>query len=96
MEQEQGWDPEVSAFFIRIINAIAITLFWMLTASTIGLYAGLAIPGEFPIWVTVYVLLAIGTFFCSLGPLLKKCLEKTPQVICAFSCCDQIQLPSFL
>lgn len=63
MEQEQGWDPEVSAFFIRIINAIAITLFWMLTASTIGLYAGLAIPGEFPIWVTVlYYLLLVLTF----------------------------------
>ena len=42
------------------------------------------------------VLFAIGTIFRSLSPLLKKCLEKASQVICAFSCCDQIQLPSFL
>jgi hypothetical protein len=38
---EQGWDSDVSAFFVRIVNAIAVTVIWMLTASTIGLYAEL-------------------------------------------------------
>jgi len=58
---EQGWDSEVSAFFIRIVNAIAMTVIWMLTASTVGLYAGLAVPGRYPGWATFlyYALLAI-------------------------------------
>ena len=58
---EQGWDSEVSAFFIRIVNAIAVTIIWMLTASTVGLYAGLAVPGRYATWVTVlfYALLVI-------------------------------------
>ncbi len=76
MEQEQGWDPEVSAFFIRIINAIAITLFWMLTASTIGLYAGLAIPGEFPIWVTVLYYLLLVLSFVALVRYLRNAWKK--------------------
>ncbi len=76
MEQEQGWDPEVSAFFIRIINAIAITLFWMLTASTIGLYAGLAIPGEFPIWVTVLYYLLLVLSFAALVRYLRNAWKK--------------------
>ena len=50
---EQGWDPDVSKFFVRIINAIAVTIIWMLTASTVGLYAGLAVPGQYPFWVTI-------------------------------------------
>ncbi|MBM3914614.1 MAG: hypothetical protein ACKOC7_03165 [Sphingomonadales bacterium] len=56
---EQGWDSEVSAFFIRIVNAIAVTIIWMLSASTIGLYAGLAVPGRYAAWITTlfYVLL---------------------------------------
>ncbi|MFM8592232.1 MAG: hypothetical protein ACKOA3_04950 [Sphingomonadales bacterium] len=56
---EQGWDSEVSAFFIRIVNAIAVTIIWMLSASTIGLYAGLAVPGRYAAWITAlfYVLL---------------------------------------
>ena len=58
---EQGWDSEVSAFFIRIVNAIAMTVIWMLTASTVGLYAGLAVPGRYPVWATFlyYALLII-------------------------------------
>lgn len=50
---EQGWDPDVSKFFVRIINAIALTIIWMLSASTIGLYAELAVIGRYPWWVTL-------------------------------------------
>jgi len=60
---EQGWDPDVSKFFVRIINAIAVTIIWMLTASTVGLYAGLAVPGQYPVWVTIlYYSFLIGSF----------------------------------
>lgn len=73
---EQGWDSEVSAFFIRIVNAIAVTIIWMLTASTVGLYAGLAVPGRYATWVTVlfYALLVIS--FTALVRYLRKAWEK--------------------
>jgi hypothetical protein len=48
---EQGWDPEVSRFFVRILNALAWTLLWMISSATIGFYIGLAFPERFPIWV---------------------------------------------
>jgi hypothetical protein len=73
---EQGWDSEVSAFFIRIVNAIAVTVIWMLTASTAGLYAGLAVPGSYPGWVTFlfYALLIIS--FVALVRYLRNAWKK--------------------
>jgi Na+(H+)/acetate symporter ActP len=50
---EQGWDPDVSKFFVRIVNALALTIIWMLSASTIGLYAELAVWGRYPLWATL-------------------------------------------
>ena len=47
---EQGWDPQISRFFIRIINAIAWTLIWMIASATAGFYFGLAFPEQFPWW----------------------------------------------
>lgn len=40
---EQGWDPDVKRFFIKILNTISIGLLWMMAAATAGLYFGLAI-----------------------------------------------------
>lgn len=73
---EQGWDSEVSAFFIRIVNAIALTVIWMLTASTVGLYAGLAVPGRYAGWVTYlyYALLVIS--FAALVRYLRNAWKK--------------------
>ncbi|MFM7645947.1 MAG: hypothetical protein ACKO41_04450 [Sphingomonadales bacterium] len=73
---EQGWDSEVSAFFIRIVNAIAVTVIWMLTASTVGLYAGLAVPGRYALWVTLlfYVLLILS--FAALVRYLRNTWKK--------------------
>ncbi len=73
---EQGWDSDVSAFFIRIVNAIAVTVIWMLSASTIGLYAGLAVPGRFATWVTIvyYALLIVS--FVALVRYLRNAWQK--------------------
>jgi len=73
---EQGWDSDVSTFFIRIVNAIAVTIFWMLTASTVGLYAGLAVPGRYASWVTIlyYALLVIS--FAALVRYLRNTWKK--------------------
>ena len=39
---EQGWDPEVSRFFRKILNTIAYGLIWLMAVLTAGLYFGLA------------------------------------------------------
>lgn len=73
---EQGWDSDVSAFFIRIVNAIAVTIIWMLTASTVGLYAGLAVPGRYATWVTVLFYALLGITFAALVRYLRKAWQK--------------------
>lgn len=35
---EQGWDPEVKKFFLRIINTVSWGLLWLMTCATAGLY----------------------------------------------------------
>lgn len=61
---EQGWDPQISRFFVRIINALAWTLIWMIAAATFGFYIGLAFPERFPFWVCMiyYVSVAAALF----------------------------------
>lgn len=39
---EQGWDPEVKKFFVRIINTVSWGLLWLMTCATAGLYFQLA------------------------------------------------------
>ncbi len=39
---EQGWDPEVTKYFRKILNTIAFGLLWLMAALTAGLYFGLA------------------------------------------------------
>jgi hypothetical protein len=39
---EQGWDPEVRKFFVKILNTISMGLIWLLAVFTAGLYFGLA------------------------------------------------------
>jgi len=61
---EQGWDPQISRFFVRIINALAWTLVWMIASATAGFYFGLAFPEQFPLWVCLiyYVSVAAALF----------------------------------
>lgn len=58
---EQGWDNDVKDFFVKILNSVAITLLWALSAVTAGLYFKLAIPGSTSTTVTIifYILLAV-------------------------------------
>ena len=73
---EQGWDSDVRAFFFRIVNAIAVTVIWMLTASTIGLYAELAVPGRFAWWVTAIYYVVLITSFVALVRYLRNAWKK--------------------
>ena len=39
---EHGWDPEVKKYFQKIMNTIAVGLFWLMMVLTAGFYFGLA------------------------------------------------------
>jgi hypothetical protein len=50
---EQGWDPEVKNYFKKILFSICFGLFWMMAFVTIGLYIGLAYPGDHSLIVVI-------------------------------------------
>lgn len=35
---QPNWDPDVKRFFGRIINAISLTLLWLMACATAGIY----------------------------------------------------------
>jgi len=39
---EQGWDPDVKKYFIKVLNTICFGLIWMMAITTAGIYYGLA------------------------------------------------------
>jgi hypothetical protein len=61
---EQGWDPDVKKFFIRVLNSISMGLLWMMAMVTAGLYFGLAYPDGKPIIYTIlfYVVMVVSLF----------------------------------
>jgi hypothetical protein len=63
---EQGWDPEVTKFFRKIINTIAYGLLWLMAVLTAGLYLELAYHSK-----TVYVVLFYTGLVISLGLLIR-------------------------
>jgi uncharacterized membrane protein YjjP (DUF1212 family) len=48
----------------------------MLTASTAGLYAGLAVPGRYATWITVLFYALLGISFAALVRYLRKAWQK--------------------
>jgi hypothetical protein len=63
---EQGWDPEVKRFFLKIINTISLGLLWLMSVLTAGLYFGLAYHSNI-----VYIILFYSGLVISLGLLLR-------------------------
>ncbi len=61
---EQGWDPQVKKFFLKILNSIAFGLLWMMTGVIAGLYFELAYTNGRPVIYTIlfYSVMA-GTLF---------------------------------
>ena len=61
---EQGWDPEIKRFFVKIMNSIAITLLWMMACATAGLYFQLAYSNGKPvIYTIIFYFLMLATLF---------------------------------
>ena len=72
-EKQQGWDPEVSHYFRKLLSSISVGLIWMMSMVGIGLYAGLAYSSNYPGYVHLlfYVLFA-ATLFLLLRFLYRK------------------------
>lgn len=61
---EQGWDPEVKKFFLKIINSISLGLLWMMSAVAGGLYFKLAYRTDISVaYVILYYIFFSGTLF---------------------------------
>jgi hypothetical protein len=60
---EQGWDPEVKKFFVKVLNSIAMGLLWMMLMVLIGLYFGFAYtdgkPGTYTIFFYVFLVVTL-------------------------------------
>lgn len=59
---EQGWDPEVKKYFQKIMNTIALGLFWLMAVLTAGLYFGLAYHSTTLYSVLFYIGFAVSLF----------------------------------
>jgi len=65
LEREPNWDPGVKKYFVKILNSVALGLFWMMAAATAGIYYELAWRGNKPLIYNIlyYAGLIISLFF---------------------------------
>ncbi len=75
---EQNWDPEVKNFFVKILNSIALGLFWMMACATAGIYFKLGYINGKP---QLYTILFYAGMFISLFFFLRYLYKiwKTPE-----------------
>ena len=62
---EQGWDPEVKKYFVKILNSISIGLLWLMAMVIAGLYFQLGYRTNKPAFFNVlfYFVLLVSLFF---------------------------------
>jgi hypothetical protein len=60
---EQGWDPEIKKYFLRIIKSVSVGLMWLM-ACIAGLYYELAYTGSGTplVFVIIYYVCAAASF----------------------------------
>ena len=59
---EQGWDPEVKKYFLKILSTISYGLFWLMSTVTAGIYFQLGWTGERPLYaVILFYVIAVAT-----------------------------------
>jgi len=60
---EQGWDPEVKKYFLKILSTISYGLFWLMSTVTAGIYFQLGWTGERPLYaVILFYVIAVAAF----------------------------------
>jgi hypothetical protein len=61
---EKNWDPGVKKFFVKILNTIALGLFWMLSCAIAGIYFQLGYTNGKPvIYILFYACMVISLIF---------------------------------
>jgi hypothetical protein len=60
-EYNQGWDPEIKKYFMKIINSFTYGIMWMIFIATTGLYFRMGIIYEKVRWFNIvfYLLFVI-------------------------------------
>ncbi len=57
---EKNWDPGVKKFFVKILNTIALGLFWMLSGAIAGIYFQLGYTNGKPVIYTILFYAGMG------------------------------------
>lgn len=50
---EQGWDPDVKKFLLKVLNSISLVLLWLLACATAGIYFELGYTSGKPVIYTI-------------------------------------------
>ena len=60
---EQGWDPEVKKYFLKILSTISYGLLWLMSTVTAGIYFELGWTGIRPLYaVILFYVIAVAAF----------------------------------
>jgi hypothetical protein len=65
---EQGWDPDIKKFLLKVLNSMSLVLLWMITGATAGIYFKLGYSNGRPI---IYTILFYSVMVISLAFLLS-------------------------
>lgn len=57
---EQGWDPDVKKFLLKVLHSISWGLLWLMACTTAGIYYGLAYTNGKPLVYTVLFYAGMG------------------------------------
>ena len=50
---EQGWEPQLKKFFLKIIRSVSLGLMWMMACATAGIYFKLGYTNGRPVIYTI-------------------------------------------
>lgn len=50
---EQGWDPDVKKFLLKVLNSISMSLLWLMAGATGGIYYELGYSAGKPVIYTI-------------------------------------------
>ena len=62
---ENGWDPDIKEFLLKILNSISLVLLWLIACATAGIYFQLGYTNGKPVIYTIifYTVMAVTLFF---------------------------------
>ena len=62
---EQGWDPDVKKYFLKVLNSICFSLLWMIACITAGIYYKLGYTaGKHLVYTILFYAGMLSSLFC--------------------------------